>query len=52
MAPPRDPTQVPPNLKEDVGKHDESDFNQGSREDSDFGEDDDPSAIIEDDDEE
>jgi len=47
--PPRDPAYVPPPLKDDVGKHDESEFNEGER--SDFGEDDDPSAIIEDDEE-
>jgi hypothetical protein len=51
MNPPRDPTQVPPNLKEDVGKHNETDFNDDAPNESDFGEDDDPNAIIEDDDE-
>jgi hypothetical protein len=27
MIPPRNPNQVPPELEDDVGKHNESDFN-------------------------
>ncbi len=28
MTPPKNPNQVPPDLEDDVGKHDESEFNE------------------------
>ena len=31
-ADPKPPTQVPENLRDDVGKHEESDFNDGAEE--------------------
>lgn len=37
-APPRNPTQVPPDMEDTIGKHDEGEFNEGG-ESEDFGDD-------------
>jgi hypothetical protein len=48
-APPRDPTQVPDPLKDDVGKHNESEFNEDSFSDEDDLDDDEDDQLRDDD---
>jgi hypothetical protein len=48
--PPRDPTQVPDPLKDDVGKHQESEFNEDSFSDDDDLDDDEDDQLRDDDD--
>jgi hypothetical protein len=45
--PPRDPNQVPETLKDDIGKHQESDFNEAGDEADDWEEGDDETSDFE-----